>query len=216
MNELLYVGNLPFKTTAETLRQLFGLHGTVATAKVITDENGRSRGFGFVEMADGAHKAIAALHGSEFQDRTLTVTTAQRSSDQPRYDELSDILDRFEDHYDRPESPEFHNVLRDLQVLAEAGHAEACQEVADVLALPGPNYDPESAYKWYYIGLSQKGYNVAWEDHNHTPPHYCGPVGDFRNEPMVSELVITLGWERVRQLDKQAAQWMAERNLTPQ
>lgn len=82
------------------------------------------------------------------------------------------------------------------------------------VALPGPYYDPQAAYKWYYIALSQQGYTVGWEDLNHTPPHYCGPVGDFRNECMVSDLVVTLGWERVWQLDKEAARWLAQRNLS--
>ncbi|HUG94208.1 MAG TPA: hypothetical protein VML55_25490 [Planctomycetaceae bacterium] len=215
MTKLLYSGNLPVSATAADLEQLFRQHGTVVTARVMAHpRTGRSLGFGFVEMAEGTEAAIAALHGTMFQGRSLTVTEAQRYSDEPHQDRLSDILDRFEAHYDRPESPEFRKVIDDLRELAETGHAEAAQQLADVLAFPGPYYDPEAAYKWYYIALSQQGYTVAWEDHNHTPPYYCGPVGDFRNESVVSELVDTLGWERVWQLDKEAEHWMAERNLT--
>ena len=215
MRKLLYAGNLPASATAGDLEQLFRQHGTVETAQIMADpRTGRSLGFGFVEMADGAEAAIAALHGTQFQGRSLTVNEAQRYSDEPHQGRLSDIIDRFEAHYDRPESPEFRKAVDDLRQLAETGDAEASQELADVLALAGPYYDPEAAYKWYYIALSQQGYTVGWQDHNHTPPYYCGPVGDFRNESMVSDLVVTLGWERVWQLDKEAEHWMADRNLT--
>lgn len=70
--------------------------------------------------------------------------------------------------------------------------------------MPGLGPRPEEAYKWYYID---------WDDRNHRPPYYCGPDGDFRNESIVSELVVMLGWDRVRQLDAEAAQWLAERGL---
>lgn len=123
---------------------------------------------------------------------------------------FQDAVARLETCHDQPAGPEFQRVLADLRTLAEAGHVNAAHALANELALHGPNHDPEAAYKWYYISLSQQGYTVGWEDHNHTPPHYCGPVGDFRNESMVSELVIKLGWERVRQLDTEAASWLAE------
>jgi hypothetical protein len=127
--------------------------------------------------------------------------------------QFDEIIDRFEAYYQRPESLEFRKVVHDLRALAETGDPKAAQQLADVLALPGPNYDPESAYKWYYIGLAQQGYTVQFEDHNGTPPYYCGPVGDFRNESMVSELVVTLGFDKVRALDEEAARWLVERNL---
>lgn len=105
----------------------------------------------------------------------------------------------------------FKQALDELRMFAEAGDISVAEELADQLALLGANRDPEEAYKWYYIALSQQGYRTAWEDHNHTPPDYCGPVGDFRNEPMVADLVVELGWQRVRELDEQAAQWLANR-----
>jgi hypothetical protein len=100
--------------------------------------------------------------------------------------------------------------LDELRTLANNGHVDAAQGLADELALSGSQRDTEEAYKWYYISLSKQGYSVGWEDHNRTPPHYCGPIGDFRNESMVSELVVKLGWEKVRQLDQEVAQWLAE------
>lgn len=85
----IFVGNIPFTTTADDLQQLFEPYGTVQQASVITDrETGRSRGFGFVEMPDSneARAAIAALHGSDMQGRTLTVNEARpREPRRPRY-----------------------------------------------------------------------------------------------------------------------------------
>jgi len=74
----LYVGNLPFSTTEDDLRTEFSKHGTVTSAQIVKDrETGRSRGFGFVEMSDGADAAITALNGAMFQGRTLTVNEAR-------------------------------------------------------------------------------------------------------------------------------------------
>ena len=81
----LYVGNLSFSTTSEDLEQLFGQYGQVIKAQVMSDrETGRSRGFAFVEMADGADAAITATNGAEFQGRRLTVNEAKPREDRPR------------------------------------------------------------------------------------------------------------------------------------
>jgi RNA recognition motif-containing protein len=85
MSKNLYVGNLPFQTTADDLREAFSQYGTVSRAQVITDrDTGRSRGFGFVEMDSGAEEAIASLNGAEFQGRTLTVNEAKPREERPR------------------------------------------------------------------------------------------------------------------------------------
>ena len=76
----LYVGGLPYATTEAQLNDLFAGHGTVVSARIITDKfTGQSRGFGFVEMSSGeeAQKAIAALNGTQFEGRTLTVNEAK-------------------------------------------------------------------------------------------------------------------------------------------
>ncbi|MBX3354786.1 MAG: RNA-binding protein [Phycisphaeraceae bacterium] len=76
----LYVGNLSFKTTNESLRELFEQHGSVRSAEVVTDRmTGRSRGFGFVEMDDSgqAQAAIQALNGKNIEGRDLTVNEAR-------------------------------------------------------------------------------------------------------------------------------------------
>src|SRR4051812_50003034 len=81
----LYVGNISFTTTNEDLAEAFGQHGTVTSAQVVMDrETGRSRGFAFVEMSDGAEAAIAAMHGANFMGRTLTVNEAKPREDRPR------------------------------------------------------------------------------------------------------------------------------------
>jgi RNA recognition motif-containing protein len=78
----LYVGNISFQTTSDELVQLFGQYGTVTSAQVVTDrETGRSRGFAFVEMSDGADEAIAAMNGALVGGRTLTVNEAKPRED---------------------------------------------------------------------------------------------------------------------------------------
>lgn len=130
------------------------------------------------------------------------------------YGDVGDVYERYDEAVGDPEHPDFPKFISELESLAVAGWAEAAQALGDELSAPGPSYRPDEAYKWYYIGLSQQGYTVGWEDKNHSPPYYCGPVGDFRNESMVSDLVVTLGWDKARQLDEEAAQWMAQHGLT--
>src|SRR6478672_11422798 len=85
MAKNLYVGNLSFDTTAADLEAAFGQHGTVQRAQIISDrETGRSRGFGFVEISDGAEAAIQALNGAQLQGRTLTVNEAKPREERPR------------------------------------------------------------------------------------------------------------------------------------
>ena len=80
MGKRLYVGNLTYGTTDDTLRQLFEEHGAVTSAQVIMDrDTGRSKGFGFVEMGSDqeAQAAITALNGKEVEGRALTVNEAR-------------------------------------------------------------------------------------------------------------------------------------------
>ncbi len=75
----LYVGNLPFTATEDSVRALFAPHGTVETLALINDrETGNPRGFGFVEMANAdAARAMQALNGSDFDGRALRINEAQ-------------------------------------------------------------------------------------------------------------------------------------------
>jgi RNA recognition motif-containing protein len=80
MGRKLYVGGLSYDTAEETLKQTFAQAGTVESAKVIIDrDSGRSKGFGFVEMATDAEaaKAIELLNGKELDGRSLTVNEAK-------------------------------------------------------------------------------------------------------------------------------------------
>ena len=82
----IYVGNLSFDVADAQLQEAFSAFGAVDQAKVVVDrETGRSRGFGFVEMAnDGeAQAAIEGLNGSELGGRTLTVNVAKPKADRP-------------------------------------------------------------------------------------------------------------------------------------
>ena len=79
----LYVGNIPFTATEDTLRALFASHGTVEKISLITDrETGRPRGFGFIEMSnEDASRAMQALNGTDMEGRALKINEAQ---DKPR------------------------------------------------------------------------------------------------------------------------------------
>ncbi len=75
----LYVGNLPFTATEDSVRALFTPHGTVEKLSLITDrDTGNPRGFGFVEMSNAdAARAMQALNGTDFGGRSLKINEAQ-------------------------------------------------------------------------------------------------------------------------------------------
>src|SRR5687768_1326176 len=84
MGKKLYVGNLSYNVDSSELEQLFGAHGQVVSAQIINDrDTGRSKGFGFVEMANDAEAdaAIAALNGQQHGGRALTVNEARPRED---------------------------------------------------------------------------------------------------------------------------------------
>jgi RNA recognition motif-containing protein len=86
MGAKLYVGNLPYSATEERLQQHFAQHGSVVSARIITDKfSGRSKGFGFVEMASeaDAQKATAALNGNDFEGRNIVVSEARPQAPRP-------------------------------------------------------------------------------------------------------------------------------------
>ena len=77
----IYVGNIAWSVSDDQLEELFSQYGTVTSAKIIIDKfSKRSRGFGFVEMADGGEQAIAELNDRDFEGRPLVVNES-RSKD---------------------------------------------------------------------------------------------------------------------------------------
>lgn len=80
MGAKLYVGNLPYGITEDRLQQHFAQHGTVVSARIITDKfTGKSKGFGFVEMSSDpeAERAASALNGTDFEGRNIVVSEAR-------------------------------------------------------------------------------------------------------------------------------------------
>lgn len=87
MSTKLYVGGLSYGTTEDGLKEYFSQAGSVTSAAIIIDKmSGRSKGFGFVEMAteDEAKSAIEMLNGKEFDGRTITVNEARPKEDRSR------------------------------------------------------------------------------------------------------------------------------------
>lgn len=86
MAKKLYAGNLPYQADEETLREAFGAFGEVTTVRIIKDEAGRSKGFGFVEMAtdEAAEKATSGLNGTSLLGRNIVVNEARPQTDRPR------------------------------------------------------------------------------------------------------------------------------------
>lgn len=84
MSQRIFVGNLPFSVTNASLNEMFGKHGEVVSAEIVTDRmTDRSRGFGFVEMTttEGTSAAIGALNGHEVDGRALNVAEAKPRAD---------------------------------------------------------------------------------------------------------------------------------------
>src|SRR5262245_43871646 len=80
MGNKLYVGNLPFSATDDSLKEMFGQAGQVESARIITDrDTGRSKGFGFVEMSteQEASAAIKKFNGADLNGRSITVNEAR-------------------------------------------------------------------------------------------------------------------------------------------
>lgn len=86
MSKTLYVGNLPWSTTEEELKNIFASYGTVYSARIISDRNtGRSKGFGFVEVDESeAEKMISALNNTEVKGRRIIVNEAKPREERPR------------------------------------------------------------------------------------------------------------------------------------
>lgn len=88
MNKKLFVGGLPYAVTDDRLEEVFAAHGTVESARVVTDKfTGQSRGFGFVEMSSPAEAsaAVTALNETDMDGRTITVAEARPREERSRW-----------------------------------------------------------------------------------------------------------------------------------
>ena len=88
MNKKLFVGGLPYAVTDDRLEEVFAAHGTVESARVVTDKfTGQSRGFGFVEMSSPAeaNASVTALNEPDLDGRTITVAVARPKEDRSRW-----------------------------------------------------------------------------------------------------------------------------------
>ncbi|HHX75700.1 MAG TPA: RNA-binding protein [Firmicutes bacterium] len=78
MTKTIYVGNIPWSTTEEQLKEYFSEHGEIISARIITERaTGRSRGYGFLEVEDQDAEKIIELNGSELEGRKLVVNEAK-------------------------------------------------------------------------------------------------------------------------------------------
>ncbi len=104
MTKKLYVGNLPYSTTEEALREMFAAIGTVESAAVVMDKfSGRSKGYGFVEMPEeDAQKAIEGLNGKEVDGRAIIVNEARPKED--RGNRFDNNRGGFKPRFDRNDS----------------------------------------------------------------------------------------------------------------
>ena len=111
MNKRLYVGNLDYSTSDEELKELFSAQGNVVYAKVVTRMDGKSRGFGFVEMEteDEAKNAAEKFNQSTFKNRTIVVNEAKNRE---RSSESRDNRSQFRG---RRDSEDFNSKLKKLR-----------------------------------------------------------------------------------------------------
>lgn len=111
MNKRLYIGNLEYSTTNEELEKLFSSEGSVTSVKIIRSLDGKSKGFGFVEMETGeeAFKAMEKYNQSTFKDRTIFVNEAKPQINR------SFGEDRRRYKYDRKPQDDLNSKLRRLR-----------------------------------------------------------------------------------------------------
>lgn len=120
-------------------------------------------------------------------------------------DELFAILDQADRN-----SPEYALALSKLRLLAEAGDLDAAEGFAELSAYPGPCHNAAAAYFWYHIVLSKEGYSTDFVEQDPFYSSYHGPVGDFRNESLVSILVDELGFAQAQTIDVAAQLWISK------
>ena len=123
--------------------------------------------------------------------------------------ELQSSLDLLRSDEDQT-TEDFADALATVLCAIESGDLDHAGLVAELLAMPGPHHDAANAYKLYHVAHALDGYLVAWANESDDVSRYFGPVGDFRNEAMVSDMISELGVDALLELDA-SAQELLER-----
>lgn len=105
-------------------------------------------------------------------------------------------------------NPTYEKALRMVEENLKQDPAEYGQQLGEIYSQSELYKNFERSYFYYFIGLSQNGCYVGFRDLSRTPPSYCGMLGDFRNEMQVCDLVDTLGWDKIKEIDLKAKEWL--------
>lgn len=155
------------------------------------------KNLGEVEASVNSHKAAMAKRRKELTEPTNLEEAAE-------YLTLNDF---------QVLNPTFEQALQMVESNLKDAPSDYGRQLGEIYAFSKVYEDYEKAYYFYYIGYSQDGYSVGFKDQNHDPPYYGGPVGDFRNESVVSGLVVELGFDKVKQIDHKAREWLKSNNF---
>lgn len=150
-----------------------------------------------VEASVNSHKAAMAKRRKELTEPTNAAEASE-------YLMLNDF---------QVLNPIFEQALQMVEANMKDDPSDYGSQLGEIYAFSKVYEDYEKAYYFYYIGYSQDGYSVGFRDQNHDPPYYGGPVGDFRNESVVSGLVVELGFDKIKQIDHKVREWLKSNNF---
>ena len=123
--------------------------------------------------------------------------------------DLSELFERAALSVDSKGYLSHEQLLSELERVAEAGWQIAPLALGEQLASQGNERDIERAYKWYHIGYAWSDYETVWNNENGESDVYCGILGDFRHEVLVSVLVEEIPHSRIHTLDAEAREWLS-------
>ena len=95
--------------------------------------------------------------------------------------------------------------------MAAQGYVETAALLGEIQPLERPVCDHEAAYRWYYIDArARDSFTATYQNRSGTSDHYVGPAGDFRNEPLVADMIEIFGVGKIPGLDREAEDWLAQ------
>ncbi len=131
--------------------------------------------------------------------------------------DMFSIFDVLDGNAEAQPQPIFDDALSAAIRFIENGAIDWADAIGRVLIAPGRVHDARAAYKWFYIGLSQRGYTTTYNnEYEKEGTYYLGPAGDFRNESDVSACIEELGLAALHALDAEAEKWLRARGLSSQ